>query len=204
MIRQVIQAKSGLITIDYDSSVYPPEYIDPENNRVYAHEVAEFISKYAKKYSSVIDVGTGTGIVAIILEKLRPDLLIEAVDNDDDALKIAQQNIINNESTVSLFNNDLVKGLGHFDVVFANLPRLIKGQSHTKGPVHASFVKGSDDMVLYRRLFKMADTDYLIVECTDKIFDIADQSGYNLVEQSGYVYCFKKVWYNKRISSDGY
>lgn len=187
------------VSIYYDSRVYPPE----KKEHYIAHDVAMMAAKYASSWGRVLDVGTGTGIIAIILAVLRPELLIEAVDNSEGALEVARINISRNKVPVGLFYCDLSKGLGHFDVIIANLPRLISGQPHTKGPRRASFVKGDDPMVLYRRLFTEANADFMIVESTPDILEVARENSYQLQEQNGFIYCFKRIWYNKPSSSHG-
>jgi ribosomal protein L11 methyltransferase len=50
------------------------------------------IEKYFSDGESLLDVGTGTGILAIAAAKLAPHARIEACDTDPDALRIAREN----------------------------------------------------------------------------------------------------------------
>lgn len=50
------------------------------------------IEKYFRADSSFLDVGTGTGILAIAAAKMFPEARVEAVDTDAEALGIAREN----------------------------------------------------------------------------------------------------------------
>jgi ribosomal protein L11 methyltransferase len=59
------------------------------------HETTRLCLKAIEKYfrgGSFLDVGTGTGILAIAAAKMFPDARIEAVDTDADAVEIAREN----------------------------------------------------------------------------------------------------------------
>src|SRR6266566_1323464 len=59
------------------------------------HETTQLCLKAIDKYfrgGSFLDVGTGTGILAIAAAKLWPDARIDAFDTDPDAIAIAREN----------------------------------------------------------------------------------------------------------------
>lgn len=59
------------------------------------HETTRLCLEAVEKYfdgASLLDVGTGTGILAIAAAKLRPGARVEACDTDADAVEIAQEN----------------------------------------------------------------------------------------------------------------
>lgn len=59
------------------------------------HETTRLCLKAIEKYyrgGSFLDVGTGTGILAIAAAKMFSDARVEAVDNDADAVEIAREN----------------------------------------------------------------------------------------------------------------
>jgi ribosomal protein L11 methyltransferase len=72
---------------------------------------------------SFLDVGTGTGILAIAAAKLHPDAGIEACDTDADAVRIARQNAQSNGVSHIVFHHGTVDGSGmsSADCVCANL-----------------------------------------------------------------------------------
>ncbi|MDQ6820448.1 MAG: peptide chain release factor N(5)-glutamine methyltransferase [Actinomycetota bacterium] len=71
----------------------------------------------------VIDVGTGSGAVALALADERPDLEVWASDVSADALEVATENARRLGLRVRFARADLLEGLGQrFDAVLANLP----------------------------------------------------------------------------------
>lgn len=76
---------------------------------------------------SILDIGTGSGNIAICIGKNLPDSKITAIDNDPAALKIARENAIQNNSENILFlEKDILKNgnyfAGKFDVIVSNPP----------------------------------------------------------------------------------
>jgi ribosomal protein L11 methyltransferase len=71
---------------------------------------------------SVIDVGTGSGVLAIAARRLGAAAVL-AIDEDPDAIGAAEANVaLNGESRIALEVTDLRSSpIGQFDVVVANL-----------------------------------------------------------------------------------
>jgi len=71
----------------------------------------------------VVDVGTGSGAVALALKQERPDLRVTATDASHDALVVARANARRLELEVAFHRADLLAAVpGRFDAVLANLP----------------------------------------------------------------------------------
>lgn len=71
----------------------------------------------------VVDVGTGSGCVAVTLAAERPAWTVSAVDLSADALAVARLNIERHGVGVGLFRGDLTAAIGPpVDLVVANLP----------------------------------------------------------------------------------
>ncbi len=85
---------------------------------------ARLIEKYAGKFQSFFDLGTGTGILAMVALK-NGALDVYGVDIDPSAIKIAQQNLKNNGYPESLLDvadiKDLKMRRKKYDLVAANL-----------------------------------------------------------------------------------
>ena len=60
-----------------------------------------------KQNISILDVGTGSGCIAIALAKNLPNAKVFALDISEKALKIAKQNAIDNEVNVEFFEADI-------------------------------------------------------------------------------------------------
>ena len=83
---------------------------------------AELIEKYMPKGKKVLDVGTGSGILAIIASKLGAKE-VDALDIDPNAVKSAQENCLaNNVSNVTCRQSDLIRAVtGKYDFISANI-----------------------------------------------------------------------------------
>ncbi len=72
---------------------------------------------------SLLDVGTGSGILAIAAKKLRPDLSVTAIDNDPDAVENAAENLERNglAGSIRLSVTPLSRFRKPYDIVVANI-----------------------------------------------------------------------------------
>ena len=103
----------------------------------------------------VLDVGTGSGAVALALKDERPDLLVRGVDISSDALAVARGNASRLGLDVDWVQADLLDG-GPADAVLANLPYVPVGavlapEITGYEPPGALFA-GADGLDLVRRL----------------------------------------------------
>ena len=112
--------------------------------------------------ASVVDVGTGSGAVALSLKSERPDLAVLGTDVDGGALAVARENGSRLGLEVEFFQSDLLDGVGRrFDAVLANLPYVAEASSLPPDialyePALALFA-GPDGLDLIRRLLGMVD-----------------------------------------------
>jgi release factor glutamine methyltransferase len=74
--------------------------------------------------SQILDIGTGSGCIAITLKKSIPDAEVTSVDISDDALHIAQENATANRVSVSFIKMDILKNIPErkFDIIVSNPP----------------------------------------------------------------------------------
>ena len=71
----------------------------------------------------VVDVGTGTGAIALALKQERPDAIVTATDISPDALALARENAEANALDVRFVEGDLLAGIdGPLDLVVSNPP----------------------------------------------------------------------------------
>jgi len=89
------------------------------------HETTQLVSEALFKLQSpamrdVLDVGTGTGILAILAKQMGAQNVV-GVDNDPEAVRVADENAIRNESLIHVSGQDVAKVDGQFDIVMANI-----------------------------------------------------------------------------------
>jgi release factor glutamine methyltransferase len=80
--------------------------------------------------SQILDVGTGSGVIALSLAAMFPDARIVATDISDDALMLARENAVRLglDAKVGFTKSDLLDGVEKgFDLIVANLPYVATG-----------------------------------------------------------------------------
>jgi release factor glutamine methyltransferase len=80
-------------------------------------------SKIENRESRILDVGTGSGVIALSLAAKFPDAKVTATDISDDAVALAQENRERLGLTqVEFLRTDLLANTHVYDVIVANLP----------------------------------------------------------------------------------
>ena len=108
--------------------------------------------------SRVIDVGTGSGAVALALKHERPDLAVTGCDSSEDALAVARANAQRLGLEVDFLPADLLPADGRFDAVVANLPYVAEADWPALAPEivrhepREALVGGHDGLERIRRL----------------------------------------------------
>jgi release factor glutamine methyltransferase len=90
-------------------------------------------SEISNQQSAILDIGTGSGVIALSLAAEFPKANILAVDVSDDALALAQENAVRlNLSRVQFLKSRLFENIeGAFDLIVANLPYVSIQDRHT-------------------------------------------------------------------------
>ena len=95
-----------------------------------------------EKEYRILDVGTGSGCIAITLAKHFPATKIIASDIDEKALACARQNAesLKTEKQIDFIQSDLMEKItGSFDIICANLPYLSIQQWQNTSPTVKKF-----------------------------------------------------------------
>lgn len=75
------------------------------------------------KLIDIVDIGTGSGCIAITLKKERPSINIDAIDISKEALEVAKSNALINEVNINFINNDLLYNINKkYDIIVSNPP----------------------------------------------------------------------------------
>lgn len=98
-----------------------------ENVLIPRFETEELVSYTYEKIKnksnlSIVDLGTGSGCIAITLSKLL-NCEVDAVDISKEALEVAKQNNLKNKTNVNFYLGDMLKPLNKkYDVIISNPP----------------------------------------------------------------------------------
>ncbi len=84
----------------------------------------ELIKDKSENPKKILDVGTGTGCIALMLKKIYPESMVDACDISLEALDLAKENSEINNLKINLFQSDLLSGVEemNYDIIVANLP----------------------------------------------------------------------------------
>ena len=94
------------------------------------------LERFDETKRRVIDLGTGTGAIAISLAEERPAWDVQAVDIDEDAVRIAQTNAQDLDN-VEVSQGNWFDGIeGTFDIIVSNPPYIADGDSHLESLSH--------------------------------------------------------------------
>ena len=112
----------------------------------------------------VLDVGTGSGVIALTLTAAWPGACVEAVELSSEALALAQENAarLGLSERVRLIASDLLAGVsGHYDLIVANLPYIALGEipklsREVQQDPLAALDGGPDGLEVFRRFLPQA------------------------------------------------
>lgn len=179
-------------------------------------ETEELVSLITKqqlnKPVSILDIGTGSGCIAISLAKALPNAQVDALDISEEALKVAAQNAEQLQAKVNFMHSDVLR-LEHlpktYDVIVSNPPYVTvseKSQMHVNvlnfEPHTALFVHDDDPLLFYRVIAELAWKN--LVSCGMLYFEINQYLGKEtkvLMQNLGYVQVqlLKDVFQNDRM-----
>lgn len=134
-------------------------------------ELVEWVVEESKSTSanlSILDVGTGSGCIAIALKKKLPEANIYAIDISENALTVAKKNASRNNADITFLKNDILSeqrwnNLPDVDIIVSNPPYIPEGD---KTNMHANvvnfephlalFVADSDPLIFYREIVRFS------------------------------------------------
>lgn len=152
---------------------------------------------------TVLDIGTGTGCIAITAALELPSARITATDIDSECLRVAQMNTKNLDAVVQFKQSDLLSNVPSlFDVILANLPYVPTGYAVNEAAKHEpslALYSGEDGLDLYRQLFAQLHGKmplFLITESLPEqhsaLAELARSSGLQLNKTNGFIQLFSR------------
>lgn len=121
----------------------------------------ELIEQYQIK-SQVLEIGTGSGIIAISLKKKNPNLNITATDISKEALEVANINKNHHQVEINFQNKDLLTDIvNKYDILISNPPYIKNNSPFVEEQVkkyepNIALYGGKDGLDFYRKILKEA------------------------------------------------
>ena len=131
-------------------------------------ELVEFIlAENPKENLKVLDIGTGSGAIALALVKNRPDWTITAADISQDALDLAMENANNQGLALSFIKSDCFSEISSkYDIIVSNPPYISRvdeaevGLNVLRSEPHLALFADEDGLAIYRKIAE-GSKDYL-------------------------------------------
>ena len=114
----------------------------------------------AKNFDSAVDLGTGSGAIALALKKHRPQARVVAVESSAAALVVAQRNATRLNVEIELRHGHWLEGIEEsFDLIVSNPPYVAAGDPHLpelRFEPGGALVSGADGLDAIRELARSA------------------------------------------------
>lgn len=166
-------------------------------------ELVEKISniKYQISNCQILDIGTGSGCIAIALKKAHPEWQVTGIDISPEAIEVARENARRNKVEVDFQVADIFSDengviepfsggeIGSFDIVVSNPPYICEREKSSMRPnvleyepATALFVPDNDPLRFYRRIAELKSGKFLFFEINEaypqELSDMLDELGY--------------------------
>ena len=164
---QYIEGKAPFCGMDF---VVRPGVLIPRPET--AELVDWIVSDHSTQSPQILDLGTGTGCIAISLNKRMPQAVVKACDISHEALVIARENNLKNNALIEFFHHDmldLTTILPHSYNILVSNPPYIKQSEANEMELHvtewephtALFVPDDDALRFYRAIAEIGQTSAL-------------------------------------------
>ena len=109
-------------TINVNKNVLIPRF----ETELLVDKTIKYIKTNFKNRVDILDIATGSGCIAITLKK-EINSTVDASDISESALKVAQENALNNKADINFINSDMLTNITKkYDIIISNPPYLTK------------------------------------------------------------------------------
>ena len=161
------------------------------------YKVVEYVKATKKSNLKILDLCTGSGIIAITLKKELDQFSIDVVASDisQEAIKIAKENVQFHDATIKFIQSDIFDNIDDkFDIIVSNPPYINRKDKVTmqdnvlKYDPHLALFAEEEGMYFYRKIIEQAnnylnDNGVIFFEIgydqKEKIIKLADMNGYS-------------------------
>ncbi len=150
------------LTFKVDQNVLIPR---PETEEL-VQWILDDLQKQEHKELKILDIGTGSGCIAVTLAKNLPKSKITAIDFSKEALLIASENARSNEVNVEFKERDILQVMAleeEYDLIVSNPPyvRDLEKEEMQRNvlefePATALYVRDSDPLLFYKKITELA------------------------------------------------
>ena len=161
------------------------------------YKVIEYVKASNKNKFKILDLCTGSGIIAITLKKELEQVSVDVIASDisEEAIEVAKENAQSHDATIKFIKSDIFNNIDDkFDIIVSNPPyidrkdEVIMQDNVLKYDPHLALFAEEEGMYFYRKIIEQAN-DYLNEngvmffeighDQKDKIIELADINGYS-------------------------
>lgn len=176
-------------------------------------ETAELVERIVNANTNagyrVLDIGTGSGCIAIALKKRHPEWQVSGIDISAEAISVAQENAARNKVDVDfqvadIFSDGIEKTFIHspihsFNIIVSNPPYICESEKASMRPnvlnyepATALFVPDDDPLRFYRRIASLHLGEQLFFEINEaysnEIAALLQELGYTDIQITNDIY----------------
>ncbi len=167
-------------------------------------KVIENIKTMNKKNLNIIDIGTGSGCIAITLKKELNNYIVDAVDISKEALKIALKNASNLKCDINFYQNNLLENIPKkYDVIVSNPPYIAYDEE-----IMDIVKKNEPSIALYAKDNGLFILKEILKQSKDKVQDqflialeIGASQGETLKKIAHTIYPECQIWVEKDLAN---
>ena len=163
-------------------------------------ELCNWVISSKNKKNHILDIGTGSGFIAIILKKFIHDCEVEAWDISREALKLAKKNANTNNVKIDFKQVDILENnisSSRFDVIVSNPPYVdyreknqINSRVKNYEPHDAIFVDHDDNMIFYKKIIEKSER---LLKQNGVLYFESHSSRINILENMLKINNFKRI-----------
>ena len=161
------------------------------------YKVIEYVKASNKNKFKILDLCTGSGIIAITLKKELDQVSVDVIASDisKEAIEVAKENSQSHNATIKFIKSDIFNNIDNkFDIIVSNPPYIDRKDEVTmqdnvlKYDPHLALFAEEEGMYFYRKIIEQAN-DYLNengviffeigYDQKDKIIKLADMNGFS-------------------------
>ncbi|HAA00189.1 MAG TPA: peptide chain release factor N(5)-glutamine methyltransferase [Flavobacteriales bacterium] len=210
-LKELLRARPVQYIIGH-TPFYGSSFRVDENVLIPRPETEELVDLICKTYQNtaakILDIGTGSGCIAVSLAKHLPLAEVSAIDVSPGALQLARANAESNQVNIHWHELDILQADSNFfpakqlDVIVSNPPYVLKDEASSMKrnvlehePHLALFVEDSDALLFYRRIVALAE--HWLKQGGRLYFEINEQFA-----QEGISLFSELLWRNTQIHHD--
>jgi len=191
-IKQIIADLKTKKPIQYilgETEFYGLQFKVNEHTLIPRPETEELVKWILKEeFSSALDIGTGSGCIAITLAK-NTNAKITAIDISKEAIDVAKENTKNNKVEIDFMLHDILQAetLSKVDLIVSNPPYILNSEKEKMEanvldfePDLSLFISDNDPLLFYKKIGVLAEKS---LNCGGKLyFEINEKYGAEILE----------------------